>query len=133
MSHRTALRHNRHARKAAAAMIIAVAALGLTACQDGETDSSSSPSASASAPQSTAPTAKDQGQDQGQDQAKDTAKGTPRKPGMKCTNQIDYAGDPRDNATINSIGNDTGYCPPIQKDETSKGTLRKGDMKCTDQ
>ncbi|NEW71536.1 hypothetical protein, partial [Streptomyces rhizosphaericus] len=125
MSHRTALRHNRHARKAAAAMIIAVAALGLTACQDGEADSSSSPSASASAPRSSAPTAnnqdqgqdqdQDQSQDQDQDQAKDTAKGTPRKPGMRCTNQINYAGDHRSNAEINSIGNDTGYCPPIEK------------------
>jgi hypothetical protein len=40
--------------------------------------------------------------------------GTPKKPGVSCTNQIDYAGDPRSNAEINSIGEQTGYCPPVQ-------------------
>jgi hypothetical protein len=30
----------------------------------------------------------------------------------RCTNQIDYAGDPRSNAEINSIGASTGHCPP---------------------
>src|SRR4051794_18953905 len=29
----------------------------------------------------------------------------------KCTNQIDYSGDPRSNAEINSIGASTGQCP----------------------
>ena len=29
----------------------------------------------------------------------------------RCTNRIDYAGDPRSNAEINSIGAATGYCP----------------------
>lgn len=29
----------------------------------------------------------------------------------KCTNQIDYAGDPRSNAEINGIGATTGQCP----------------------
>lgn len=34
---------------------------------------------------------------------------------VKCTNQIDYGSDPRDNATINSIGEQTGHCPkPIK-------------------
>lgn len=33
----------------------------------------------------------------------------------RCTNQIDYSSDPRDNATINSIGAQTGKCPtPIK-------------------
>ncbi|KAK1180915.1 hypothetical protein B7755_023880 [Streptomyces sp. NBS 14/10] len=98
MSHRTTLRH---ARKAAAAMLIAVAAFGLTACQDGDTGNSSSPSASASAPQSP-------GTPSG------TPSGTPKKPDTKCTDQINYAGDPRSNADINSIGEETGYCPPVQ-------------------
>ncbi|MFC9221350.1 hypothetical protein ACFT8W_11290 [Streptomyces hygroscopicus] len=112
MPHRTALRHT---RKAAAAMLIAVAALGLTACQDGETDSSSassassaSASASASTPQSAASTPK-----AGQGSASSTPSGTPKKDGMKCTDQINYAGDPRPNAEINSIGENTGYCPPV--------------------
>ncbi|MER6168007.1 hypothetical protein [Streptomyces violaceorubidus] len=34
--------------------------------------------------------------------------------GEKCTDQVDYAGDPRSNAEINSIGEDTGTCPPVQ-------------------
>ena len=29
----------------------------------------------------------------------------------RCTNQIDYSGDPRSNAEINSIGASTGRCP----------------------
>lgn len=29
----------------------------------------------------------------------------------RCTNQRDYSNDPRDNATINSIGEETGSCP----------------------
>lgn len=29
----------------------------------------------------------------------------------RCTNQINYAGDPRSNAEINSIGASTGQCP----------------------
>lgn len=32
-------------------------------------------------------------------------------PDDRCTNQIDYAGDPRSNAEINSIGASTGQCP----------------------
>jgi hypothetical protein len=32
-------------------------------------------------------------------------------PDDRCTNQIDYAGDPRSNAEINSIGAQTGQCP----------------------
>ncbi|MEU5027219.1 hypothetical protein [Streptomyces milbemycinicus] len=109
MSHRTTLRH---ARKAAAAMLIAVAAFGLTACQDGGTNASSSPSASASAPQSTF-TAKP-AQDSTKGSIKVTPSGTPKKPDTKCTDQINYAGDPRPNADINSIGEETGYCPPVQ-------------------
>ena len=30
---------------------------------------------------------------------------------VRCTNQINYAGDPRSNAVINSIGASTGICP----------------------
>ena len=32
-------------------------------------------------------------------------------PDDRCTNQINYAGDPRSNAEINSIGEQTGQCP----------------------
>lgn len=100
MSHHTATR--RHARKAVAAMIIAVAALGLTACQDDGTGAAPS-SASTSASQD--PTSK---------AAEDTAQGTPKEDGVKCTDQINYAGDSRSNAEINTIGEETGYCPPVK-------------------
>lgn len=32
-------------------------------------------------------------------------------PDNRCTNQINYANDPRSNAEINSIGAQTGQCP----------------------
>lgn len=50
--------------------------------------------------------------------------GVVNKPDTRCTNQINYAGDDRSNAEINSIGSDTSYCPPFQ---------HKPDVKCTDQ
>ncbi|GAA4618500.1 hypothetical protein GCM10023195_83180 [Actinoallomurus liliacearum] len=36
------------------------------------------------------------------------------KAGVKCTDQINYSGDSRSNAEINSIGERTGYCPPVR-------------------
>lgn len=39
----------------------------------------------------------------------------------RCTNRIDYSSDPRDNATINSIGAETGKCPtPIKSSASAK-------------
>ncbi|WP_063064106.1 hypothetical protein [Nocardia violaceofusca] len=43
---------------------------------------------------------------------------------MKCTDQIDYAGDPRPNAEINSIGEQTGQCPAPQAPAYVKCTDR---------
>ncbi|MET9748050.1 hypothetical protein ABZZ92_20445 [Streptomyces ardesiacus] len=34
--------------------------------------------------------------------------------GQKCTDRVNYAGDPRPNAEINSIGEETGTCPPVR-------------------
>ncbi|KAB2581536.1 hypothetical protein BS297_30320, partial [Rhodococcus erythropolis] len=46
----------------------------------------------------------------------------------KCTDQIDYAGDPRSNAEINSIGEQMGSCPaPLPS-----GAVEPPE-KCTDQ
>ncbi|WP_438472317.1 hypothetical protein [Rhodococcus erythropolis] len=46
----------------------------------------------------------------------------------KCTDQINYAGDPRSNAEINSIGEQMGSCPaPL-----SSGAVEPPE-KCTDQ
>ncbi|MGW1596295.1 hypothetical protein [Streptomyces sp. NPDC002343] len=33
----------------------------------------------------------------------------------KCTDQLNYAGDVRSNAEINSIGAETGTCPPVKR------------------
>ncbi|MEW2566942.1 hypothetical protein [Streptomyces sp. NPDC047070] len=41
--------------------------------------------------------------------------GTPAESGTKCTDQVDYAGDSRSNAEIDSIGEDTGTCPPVEQ------------------
>jgi len=43
-----------------------------------------------------------------------------------CTEQLDYTGDPRSNAEINSIGTQTGKCPPPQPKATQTRS-------CTDQ
>jgi hypothetical protein len=51
--------------------------------------------------------------------------GTPKKPGVSCTNQIDYAGDPRSNADINTIGEQTGYCPVPKTSVAPTGTPKK--------
>ncbi|MCX4635742.1 hypothetical protein HEP86_35635 [Streptomyces sp. RPA4-5] len=119
MSH-TALRH---ARKAAAAMVITVAAFGLTACQGSGTDASS-PSSSAR-PTSAGKTA--------QDSAKGATTGTAEKSGARCTDQINYAGDSRSNAEINTIGEKTGHCPTPEKGDKPSGTPKKPGTSCTDQ
>ncbi|GAA1948889.1 hypothetical protein [Kitasatospora viridis] len=62
--------------------------------------------------------------------------GTPKATaGEKCTDQINYAGDPRSNAEINSIGANTGHCPTPEKSgaATPSGTPNKPGVKCTDQ
>ncbi|MFC8717328.1 hypothetical protein ACFUEL_07955, partial [Kitasatospora sp. NPDC057198] len=56
--------------------------------------------------------------------------------GVKCTDQLDYAGDSRSNAEINSIGDSTGTCPAPQGGSgggAAPGTPKKSGVKCTDQ
>ncbi|MCF3141834.1 hypothetical protein [Streptomyces platensis] len=119
MSHTALL----HARKAAAAMVIMVAAFGLTACQGSGADASSS--SSSARPTSAGKT--------DQDSAKDAATGTAEKSGARCTDQINYAGDPRSNAEINTIGEKTGHCPMPEKGDKPSGTPKKPGTSCTDQ
>jgi hypothetical protein len=53
---------------------------------------------------------------------------------VKCTDPLDDAGDPRPNAEINSIGEQTGTCPPPQQSGAAPaGTPKKSGVKCTDQ
>ncbi|GAA1925945.1 hypothetical protein [Streptantibioticus ferralitis] len=107
------------------AMLVA-AGLALTACGPNDATSAAGSSTSSSAPTSSAqpgtqPT--DRGS-QGSAHAKPS--GTPKKPGVSCTNQINYAGDRRSNAEINTIGEQTGYCPPVSASGGS-GVANAGD------
>jgi hypothetical protein len=53
--------------------------------------------------------------------------------GTRCTDQIDYTGDPRSHPEINSIGAETGACPAPLTDETPEGTPKEPGLRCTDQ
>ncbi|MBF8174796.1 hypothetical protein ACFUMJ_06360 [Streptomyces olivaceus] len=120
------------ARKTPVLALAAVAlGLALTACggnvggSDGGSDAAApaTPTATAtsSSTQSSAGTSSDAPEEK-QDPA--TA---------KCTDQADYAGDPRSNAEINSIGEETGTCPEPQSGGTPSGTPKEDGVKCTDQ
>ncbi|MFH8485633.1 hypothetical protein [Streptomyces longisporoflavus] len=100
-------------RKISVLTMTAVAlSLALTACNNDGADNAS-PSGS-SAGSSAAATAESTPKT---DASTESAKpaGTPAKPDTKCTDQVDYAGDSRSNAEINSIGEDTGTCPPVKQ------------------
>ncbi|MEV7466068.1 hypothetical protein AB0O20_06085 [Streptomyces kronopolitis] len=126
----------RHARKAAAAMVITVAALGLTACQGGGNDASapaSSARADHSASSALAGNSSSSGAKTSGSAGKQAPTGTAGKSGTSCTNKINYAGDPRSDAEINSIGEQTGHCPVPQKGDKPAGTPKKPGTSCTDQ
>lgn len=57
--------------------------------------------------------------------------GPTTEPSTRCTDRIDYAGDPRSNAEINSIGENTGTCPPPQR--PGEPVPQDPVMRCTDQ
>ncbi|MEK8143237.1 hypothetical protein NKH18_17180 [Streptomyces sp. M10(2022)] len=80
--------------------------LALTACSnDGAGNASSSASSSSAAGTSASQS----------DTVEGKSSGTPAKSDTKCTDQLDYVGDPRPNVEINSIGEDTGSCPPVKQ------------------
>lgn len=95
-------------RKISVLTMTAVAlGLALTACgNDGGADTSSS-SASSSSSAAKNPSKSDA--------AEGKSSGTSAESDTKCTDQRDYAGDARSNAEINSIGENTGTCPPVKK------------------
>ena len=103
-------------RKISALVVAGVAVtLSLTACSGGSTGgASTSSSSSASAPATADAQSGSSAAKSGQGTAATTSSGTTKKSGVKCTDQLDYAGDPRSNAEINSIGEDTGHCPQVQ-------------------
>ncbi|MFE0691347.1 hypothetical protein ACFV0Z_24720 [Streptomyces xiamenensis] len=130
-------------RKISVLAIAAVAAsLALTACDSDDTEGASSSGADSSvdAPKDPAQSCTDQfdyagdsrsnaeintiGEEtgtcpeaegtEGAEAGDDAGGGTPKKPGLSCTDQINYAEDPRSNAEINTIGEETGTCPPVE-------------------
>jgi hypothetical protein len=46
---------------------------------------------------------------------------------VRCTDRINYAGDPRSNAEINSIGEQSGHCPPVSAPSAGSGVANAGD------
>ncbi|RKN45746.1 hypothetical protein [Streptomyces hoynatensis] len=53
--------------------------------------------------------------------------------GVRCTDQLNYAGDPRSNAEINSIGAETGECPEPEGEGAAEGTPAEPGVSCTNQ
>ncbi|MEU0848063.1 hypothetical protein ABZ387_08830, partial [Streptomyces flaveolus] len=100
------------------ALAVMAAGLALTACDNGGGADDAAPStATSSVAQS--PTAEP-----------DAPTG---RSGRKCTDRLDYAGDPRPNAEINSIGDKTGTCPQPQSGGAApSGTPVQDAEKCTD-
>ncbi|WP_328465380.1 hypothetical protein [Streptomyces sp. NBC_00448] len=103
----------RAARWGLSTAVLVAAGLALTACgpdngNSADGSSTTSPVATGSTQATTPPTATS---GQGSSQATSPGSGTAGKSGVKCTDRIDYAGDPRSNAEINSIGEQTGSCP----------------------
>ncbi|MFI8948114.1 hypothetical protein ACIGO6_16590 [Streptomyces sp. NPDC053750] len=132
------------ARKTPMLALAAVAlGLALTACgtsDNGGTSDDAAPATPAATATSTAqsPTAgtgtTDDGTTTGGTSAKTPAGAQPDQgKGAKCTDQRNYADDPRPNAEINSIGEETGTCPEPQSGGTPSGTPKQDGVKCTDQ
>ncbi|MYR42367.1 hypothetical protein GTW67_10100, partial [Streptomyces sp. SID5910] len=85
------------------ALAVMAAGLALTACDNGGTTDGAAPStatATVTAGVAQSPTAEKPDAPTGQSGA--APSGTPAQDGRKCTDQQDYAGDPRSNAEINS-------------------------------
>lgn len=116
-------------RKISVLTLAAVAVgLSLTACDNGGTDKAASSTAGSAASTSSSKTGTGQdtatrhasprtagdSQEVSNGSTRTAPPGTPNKSGVKCTDQINYAGDSRSNADINSIGEKTGYCPPAR-------------------
>ncbi|MEU9520819.1 hypothetical protein [Streptomyces sp. NPDC048224] len=92
-------------------LALATVALGLalTACGTGQDGGGPYDALASGSPTATATPQADKGTATG-----GTPSDAPKGDGVKCTDQRNYAGDPRSNAEINSIGADTGTCPPVR-------------------
>ena len=108
------------ARKTPMLALAAVAlGLALTACGnsgdggDGDVNVDAAPTATATST-AQSPTADDRTATGGASSRTPAASKPDQGAGEKCTDQVNYAGDPRPNAEINSIGEETGTCPPVR-------------------
>ena len=117
-------------RKISVLALAAVAAgLSLTACSPTSTPQPSASSADTgrtTAPASASPGTAGSSHRSSHGSAHGAPSGTREKPGVSCTNQIDYAGDPRSNADINTIGEQTGYCPVPERSGAPSATPGNG-------
>ncbi|KPC73534.1 hypothetical protein ADL27_51260 [Streptomyces sp. NRRL F-6602] len=123
------------ARKFPVIALVAMAAgLALTACDNGTGSDNAAPSrsASASAPHSPSSSEKSEKPEKPESgTVQKSAPGAAKKSGERCTDQLNYAGDSRSNAEINSIGEESGTCPVPEK--AGSGTPHKPGERCTDQ
>lgn len=127
----------RTVRWSVSASLLVAAGLALTAC--GPTNSASAPVSSSSSGSGSAASGQSTGS--GSDakggatatpatgQQPSQAGGLPTPPGaadpnQKCTNQYNYADDSRNNADINTIGSDTGKCPPVTTHKWSENSMK---------
>ncbi|MGW5787767.1 hypothetical protein ACWEWK_27725 [Streptomyces sp. NPDC003757] len=111
-------------------LALATVALGLalTACGTGQDGGGPYDALASGSPTATATPQADKGTATG-----GAPSGAAKGDGVKCTDRRNYAGDPRSNAEINSIGEQTGTCPAPQTDGTVPGTPNQDGVKCTDQ
>jgi hypothetical protein len=116
----------RTARWGLSTAVLVAAGLALTACGPNDATLAAGSSTSSSVPTSSAQPSTQPIAKSSQGSANATPSGTPTKPGVSCTDQIDYAGDPRSNAEINTIGEQTGHCPPVSASAGS-GVATAGD------
>ncbi|NUQ99491.1 MAG: hypothetical protein HOY79_24040 [Streptomyces sp.] len=119
----------RTARWGLSTAVLITAGLALTACGPNDaTSAAGSSTTSSSVPSNSAQPSTQPTANSSQGSAHTTPRRISNKPGMRCTDQINYANDKRDNATINSIGTRTGHCPPVLTSDGS-GAANTGDYR----
>jgi hypothetical protein len=110
----------RTARWGLSAAVLVVAGLALTACgPEDATDAASTGTPAATSTAQAGRPAAATSSDNGQSSSSGSQSGAAKQSGVKCTDQINYAGDPRSNAEINSIGEETGTCPAVESSDSS--------------
>ncbi len=110
------------AQKRSAAMLLALAAtiLALAGCSSGDQPAATRtplPSATTTPAPTSGPPTPTRTAPSPEQTASPKAAAAPQGPThdyVKCTDRIDYTGDPRANAEINTIGEQTGVCPEPQ-------------------